>query len=45
MQMETDRTLEALIDILERVRRRQKWVGVQTLRAHFGMHVYTLGSS
>jgi hypothetical protein len=37
-----ERTIEALIDALKLVRRWQSCVGVQTLRARFGAHVYRL---
>ena len=38
-------SLEALIDILKRVRRWQACVGVQTLRAQVGRQVYILNPS
>ena len=37
-----EQTLEALIDIFRRLRGWQSWVGVRTLRAHFGKRVYTI---
>jgi hypothetical protein len=37
-----ERTLEALIDIFRRVRSWMSYVGVRTLRAHFGKRVYTI---
>lgn len=40
-----ERSVEALIDILELLRRWQACVGVHTLRAQAGRHVYTLNPS